>query len=126
MDNSASRRQIVILDCCHSGAFMRGAKRAKGDPALTAETFDPVGYGRYVLTACSATEFAWEDDSFVTVTRIDAPAQCSRAGSWKDWLKVMPFQRAISSLSMPCTDTCEIAPELTGQGLPLRARPASS
>jgi TPR repeat protein len=61
MNDSLSRWQIVILDCCHSGAFMAGAKRAKGEAALTADIFDPEGYGRYVLTACSATEFAFED-----------------------------------------------------------------
>src|SRR6187551_3544609 len=26
MDSCRSRRQILILDCCHSGAFARGAK----------------------------------------------------------------------------------------------------
>jgi uncharacterized caspase-like protein len=30
MDASRSRRQVLILDCCHSGAFARGAKGTVG------------------------------------------------------------------------------------------------
>jgi uncharacterized caspase-like protein len=30
MDGSSSRRLVLVLDCCHSGAFLRGAKGAVG------------------------------------------------------------------------------------------------
>ncbi len=57
MDQCRSRRQILILDCCYSGAFERGAK---GQSAIPATTFEGNGLGRYVLTASSSTERAWE------------------------------------------------------------------
>ena len=30
MDRSDSQRKVVVLDCCHSGAFVRGAKASLG------------------------------------------------------------------------------------------------
>jgi hypothetical protein len=65
MDNSRSRRQVVILDCCHSGAFARGSKSATGVKAVTQATFEGNGYGRTVLTATDATQFAWEGDQVI-------------------------------------------------------------
>jgi WD40 repeat protein len=58
MDKSRSKRQVLILDCCHSGAFLRGTKGA--GPALTQETFE--GYGRAVLTASDSVQYALEGD----------------------------------------------------------------
>jgi uncharacterized caspase-like protein len=65
MDNSRSRRQVLILDCCHSGAFARGTKAATGAKAVTLATFEGHGYGRTVLTATDATQFAWEGDQII-------------------------------------------------------------
>ncbi len=58
MDQCPSRRQILILDCCYSGAFERGAK---GSTDIPAATFEGNGVGRIVLTASSSTELAWEE-----------------------------------------------------------------
>ncbi|MDR8393017.1 caspase family protein [Aliifodinibius sp. S!AR15-10] len=58
MDLCRSKRQILILDCCHSGAFRRGIKG--GGKALTASTFEGNGSGRIVLTASDRREFAME------------------------------------------------------------------
>src|SRR5574341_91922 len=56
-----SKRKILILDCCHSGAWQVGAK---GDtPAVTADTFQ--GYGHVVMTASDKTEYALEGDQVV-------------------------------------------------------------
>jgi streptogramin lyase len=58
LDDCRCRRQIVILDCCHSGAFAKGAK---GDGALALrERFE--GRGRVVLTASRATEYSFEGE----------------------------------------------------------------
>jgi hypothetical protein len=63
MDRSASRRQVLILDCCHSGAF--GAKNALGASIGTASAFQGIGFGRVVLTATDATQYAWEGERVV-------------------------------------------------------------
>lgn len=56
-----SKRKILILDCCHSGAWQVGAK---GDTAaVTADTFQ--GYGHVVMTASDKTEYALEGDQVV-------------------------------------------------------------
>jgi len=65
MDGSNSRRQVLVLDCCHSGAFARGAKGVVGASVGTAATFQGTGYGRIVLTATDATQYAWEGDQVI-------------------------------------------------------------
>ena len=58
MDRTRAERQVLVLDCCHSGAFAPGAKGA-GATAVTSDTF---GSGSYVLTASDAQQFAWDGD----------------------------------------------------------------
>jgi len=65
MDRSNSRRQILILDCCNYGAFARGTKGLPGSTVGTAAAFEVTGYGRVVLTATDATQFAWEGDQVI-------------------------------------------------------------
>lgn len=61
MDSSAALRQILILDCCHSGAFKRdGAKSGYDGPLVVRTDFDQSGHGRYVLAASSADQSAFE------------------------------------------------------------------
>jgi len=63
MDSCRSKRQLLILDCCHSGAFARGTK---GDAkAVTQATFEGNGYGRVVLTASDSTQYALEGDQVI-------------------------------------------------------------
>lgn len=58
LDDCRARRQILVLDCCHSGAFARGAK---GDSELALQArFEPHGRGRVVLTASRSTEYSFE------------------------------------------------------------------
>ncbi len=59
MNDSKSRRQVLILDCCHSGAFARGTK-GLGQAAVTEATFEVRGYGRETLTSSAATQLSWE------------------------------------------------------------------
>ncbi len=65
MDSSRSKRQVLILDCCHSGAFARGAKGVTGERVGTKDVFEGSGYGRVVLTATDATQYAWEGDTVI-------------------------------------------------------------
>ena len=67
MDQSRSRRQVLILDCCNSGAFTQGTKAATGVSLGTASAFEG-GYGRIILTASDATQFAWEGDNIIGET----------------------------------------------------------
>ena len=70
MDHSRSRRQVLILDCCHSGAFARGTKGGTpGTSVGTATAFEGNGYGRVVLTATDSTEYAWEGDQVIGEAR---------------------------------------------------------
>ncbi|GEM_PF-2629261 len=58
LDECRARSQVVILDCCFSGAFAHGAK---GDDAgVGLETLAPHGRGRVVLTASTANEYSFE------------------------------------------------------------------
>ena len=65
MDRSRSKRQVLILDCCHSGAFAQGSKALTGESAGTGPAFEGLGYGRVVLTATDATQYAWEGDQVI-------------------------------------------------------------
>jgi formylglycine-generating enzyme required for sulfatase activity/uncharacterized caspase-like protein len=58
--DSRAQQQIVVLDCCHSGAFADHSKAGAPPPAVTSETFSSGGTGLYVLTAADALEYAWD------------------------------------------------------------------
>lgn len=58
MDGARSRRQVIILDSCYSGAFGRGAKGGVPTQAI----FEGNGYGRHILTASEALQLSWEGD----------------------------------------------------------------
>ncbi len=61
IDDSRARRKILLLDCCHSGAFAKGRK---GDSALALrDRFS--GRGNIVLTASRATEYSFEGANVV-------------------------------------------------------------
>jgi interferon-induced transmembrane protein/caspase domain-containing protein len=59
MSESASQRIVLILDCCYSGAFTRGVTM-RGDRNVHLVDEFGGGTGRTVLTASSATEYAFE------------------------------------------------------------------
>ncbi|MEV6480824.1 PQQ-binding-like beta-propeller repeat protein [Streptomyces sp. NPDC051576] len=62
MSGCMSRRQVLILDCCYSGAFpaaTRLATKADGE-VHSLEAFQ--GRGRTVLTASDATQYSFEGD----------------------------------------------------------------
>ena len=62
MSETGSRRVVLVLDCCYSGAFARGAV-VRGDRRVHLnDEFGAVASGRIVLTASTATEYAFEGD----------------------------------------------------------------
>jgi hypothetical protein len=61
LEDCRSRRQILVLDCCHSGAFAKGAK-GEGELALR-DRFE--GRGRVVLTGSRGTEYSFEHDHVI-------------------------------------------------------------
>jgi len=60
MAASDSRRQVLILDCCYSGAFSRGMQVKSGGQVSVMEDFQ--GEGRVVLTASTAMQYAFVED----------------------------------------------------------------
>lgn len=67
MDQSNCKRQVLILDCCNSGAFAHGTKSADNSMG-TASAFKGNSFGRVVLTASDAAQYAWEGDRFIGET----------------------------------------------------------
>jgi formylglycine-generating enzyme required for sulfatase activity len=62
MNQSRSKYQVVILDCCHSGAFSKGMT-AKG--VGTVQVLPKLGgEGRAILTASDSTQYAFEQEGF--------------------------------------------------------------
>ena len=59
MRASKSRRQVLILDCCYSGAF--GAGKGEAELPIGAEIFT-TGLGHHVLTASRSVERAYEGE----------------------------------------------------------------
>ncbi len=60
MQRSRSRKQLLLLDCCYSGAFARGMV-AKADKNIgTREHFQ--GQGRVILTASDSMQYSFEGD----------------------------------------------------------------
>lgn len=58
MSNSRSRRQVIILDCCFSGAFAKGLA-AKDDGMVNIKE-QLGGEGRVVLTSSASTQYSFE------------------------------------------------------------------
>lgn len=67
MDQSRSKRQVLILDCCNSGAFPEGAKAQIGGTMGLIKAFQ--GKGRFVLTASNAIQFAYEGGAVIGETQ---------------------------------------------------------
>ena len=63
LNEARSRRQVIILDSCYSGAFGTGAK---GQRVGTKQIFDSDdGAGRFVLTASDALQLSWEGNRII-------------------------------------------------------------
>ncbi|WP_328475062.1 caspase family protein [Actinoplanes sp. NBC_00393] len=60
MEGCGSRRKVLILDCCYSGAYPPGRLAKADDQVHTLQRFQ--GHGRTVLTASDATQYSFEGD----------------------------------------------------------------
>ena len=58
MNNSPSKRQVILLDCCFSGAFAEGMS-AKDDGTVDVKE-QLGGEGRAVLTSSTSTQYSFE------------------------------------------------------------------
>ncbi len=65
LDACRSRRQMVLLDCCNSGAFTRGVKSG----VQSGMTQQLTGRGRVILTASDAIQFALERSDTENIAR---------------------------------------------------------
>lgn len=61
MGYAGAKRQLIVLDCCHSGAFAAGRRGSPPDLGKQLQA----GGGRVVITSCDATQYAWEDDKTI-------------------------------------------------------------
>jgi uncharacterized caspase-like protein len=63
MNDCNSRRQVLLLDCCYSGAFARGKTHHKAGQAVDIGEYFGQGRGQFVLTASDAMQYAFEGDT---------------------------------------------------------------
>lgn len=60
LDRSLSRRIVLLLDCCYSGAYARGLAPRADEAVHVVERFQ--GRGRAIITASDAMEYSYEGD----------------------------------------------------------------
>jgi outer membrane protein assembly factor BamB len=60
VDQCQARRILLLLDCCYSGAYLKG-QRPKAENRAGIRQFE--GRGRAVITSCTALEYAFEMDT---------------------------------------------------------------
>lgn len=77
LEQSRAGKQVVILDCCHSGAFGEGSKGAV--QAVNPDTFGD-SEGQFVLTATDALQLAYDSSSVLKES--SAPQALSRFTRW--------------------------------------------
>lgn len=68
MSQSRSKRQVLILDCCFSGAFANDMKAKAADEAVDVKA-QLGGEGRAVLTSSTATQVSYEKEGSSIYTR---------------------------------------------------------
>jgi uncharacterized caspase-like protein len=70
MDQSRARSIVVLLDCCHSGAFGKGLVPKSTLSAGVEHRFD--GHGRVTLTASDELEYAFEETDPASINELGA------------------------------------------------------
>jgi len=72
MDASRSRKIVLLLDCCYSGAFAKGLLARAGPTVDVQERF--TGRGRVVITASTAMEYAFEVSTDTAISGAGTPS----------------------------------------------------
>jgi hypothetical protein len=72
MDQSRARSIVVLLDCCHSGAFGKGLVPKSALTAGVEHRFD--GHGRVTLTASDELEYAFEETDPTSIDELGPAA----------------------------------------------------
>jgi Caspase domain len=135
MNKSRSARIVLMLDCCHSGAFSAGSMARAGGGIDIKERFE--GRGRVVLTASNSLEYAFEGEA---LSGAGIP-RSSRLRSSRGWSLERPTgtetpgSRSTSSMSTSSTEferRLPVRPPASGRsaskaiftlrGIPLRLR----
>lgn len=65
MDDSRSCCQILVLDCCHAAAVIRGTRGVDNESVGTAERFEGSGQGRIIMAATDAFQYAFDGDEVI-------------------------------------------------------------
>ena len=81
LSESRAGKRIVLLDCCHSGAFPGPRKDATEPQVLQPETLASPAEGQYVLTASDRLQFAYDAASDGA-----AGGQVERYSRFTSWL----------------------------------------
>ena len=77
MNDSRARRKVLILDCCHSGAFARGMATKSDGHVHVVDRFQ--GRGQVTLTASDELEYALEEDHVESLGAAQANSLFTRA-----------------------------------------------
>jgi WD40 repeat protein len=62
MQNCQAQQQVMLLDCCFSGAFARGFRPRADETIGSGNYFDVKGSEHAVITACDDMQYAFEGD----------------------------------------------------------------
>ncbi|WP_371648703.1 MULTISPECIES: caspase domain-containing protein [unclassified Streptomyces] len=60
MEQSASQQIILLLDCCYSGAFVKGMRTRAGEHAIDVAG-NLGGRGRFIITSSTSLQYSYED-----------------------------------------------------------------
>jgi molecular chaperone DnaK len=70
VEQSRSRRVVLLLDCCYSGMYVKGIRTTRGDGLRSVPVNSHFsGTGMAVITACSALQFAYDGDHSSSLQR---------------------------------------------------------
>ncbi|MFD0487711.1 caspase domain-containing protein [Saccharopolyspora spinosporotrichia] len=85
MDNTRSRRVVVLLDCCFAGAFPPGSTHRTGENAGVLSQLG--GRGSAVMTSSSALEYSFEAGESASSTLVGAASPSVFTGALVEGLR---------------------------------------